>query len=57
MKRGMKLKCRRLKAELALIEIAMEVGLLKPDDTDFNIKYSEIVDAVKKQVKKGTKKQ
>lgn len=57
MKRGMKLRCRRLKAELALLEIAMEVGLLKPEDTDFNIKYSEIVDAVKKQVRKGAKKQ
>ena len=31
-----------------LFEIAMEVGLLKPEDTDSNIKYSEIVDAVKK---------
>ena len=33
-------KCRRLKAELAMFEIAMEVELLKPEDTDFNIKYS-----------------
>ena len=33
-------RCRRLKAELALFKIAMEVGLLKPEDTDSNIKYS-----------------
>ena len=40
-----------------LFEIAMEVGLLKPEDTDSNIKYSEIVDAVKKKlVNEGTKR-